>query len=104
MGEIAESLINGEFDSLTGEYIGPPVGYPRTLSKKERSKYYKSLSPAEKKIASIRKEIAMLCQSGTDINEARRQMNAKYGKGWRDRGLIVNDDNQWTEEELAPFK
>jgi hypothetical protein len=30
MGEIAESLINGEFDEITGEYIGKPCGYPRT--------------------------------------------------------------------------
>lgn len=30
MGEIADSLINGEFDCYTGEYIGKPVGYPRT--------------------------------------------------------------------------
>ena len=33
MGEISESLINGEFDSLTGEYIGKPCGYPRSLQR-----------------------------------------------------------------------
>lgn len=31
MGEIADSLINGECDYITGEYIGPPVGYPRSF-------------------------------------------------------------------------
>jgi hypothetical protein len=30
MGEIADSLIDGEFDYITGEYIGPGCGYPRT--------------------------------------------------------------------------
>jgi len=30
VGEIAESLINGEFDYISGEYMGKPVGYPRT--------------------------------------------------------------------------
>ena len=30
MGEIADSLINGEFDYITGEYIGKPTGFPRT--------------------------------------------------------------------------
>lgn len=30
MGEIAESLISGEFDCITGEYLGEAVGYPRT--------------------------------------------------------------------------
>ena len=31
MGEIAESLLDGEFDCITGEYLGEGVGYPRTL-------------------------------------------------------------------------
>lgn len=30
MGEIADSLINGEFDYITGEYTGSPCGYPRS--------------------------------------------------------------------------
>ena len=30
MGEIADSLISGEFDCITGEYLGEEVGYPRT--------------------------------------------------------------------------
>ncbi len=29
MGEIADSLISGEFDFITGEYLGDAVGYPR---------------------------------------------------------------------------
>lgn len=33
MGEIADSLIDGEYDFFTGEYIGRGVGYPRTLNK-----------------------------------------------------------------------
>jgi hypothetical protein len=33
MGEIADSLIDGEFDFYTGEYIGRGVGYPRTLDR-----------------------------------------------------------------------
>lgn len=32
MGEIADSMIDGEFDFMTGEYIGEGVGYPRTFS------------------------------------------------------------------------
>lgn len=32
MGEIADSLISGEFDFITGEYLGEAVGYPRTLA------------------------------------------------------------------------
>lgn len=32
MGEIADGLISGEFDYITGEYLGEAVGYPRTHS------------------------------------------------------------------------
>jgi hypothetical protein len=32
MGEIADSLINGEFDCITGEYLGEPCGFPRTIT------------------------------------------------------------------------
>lgn len=31
MGEIAEGLLDGEFDYITGEYLGEGVGFPRTL-------------------------------------------------------------------------
>jgi len=30
MGEIADGLINGDFDFYTGEYIGRGFGFPRT--------------------------------------------------------------------------
>ena len=105
MGEIADGIINGDFDMYTGEYIGPGEGYP--TSREECWKAYKRYkrTPAEKKIASIRKEIAiMVNEQGISIEEARKITNKKYGKGWRERGLISNSDNQWTEEELKPFK
>jgi len=31
MGEYAEMLLDGSCDEWTGEYIGPAVGYPRSL-------------------------------------------------------------------------
>ncbi|WP_336617113.1 hypothetical protein [Bacteroides acidifaciens] len=37
MGEIADSLINGEFDFITGEYIGEAVGFPRMRSYGKRN-------------------------------------------------------------------
>lgn len=33
MGEIADGLINGDFDFYTGEYIGRGFGFPRTHNK-----------------------------------------------------------------------
>ena len=56
---------------------------------------------AQKKIASIRKEIAILVnEQGMGIQEARKQMNIKYGKGWRERGLVSGSEDQWSEEDL----
>ncbi len=33
MGEIADDMINGDFDFFTGEYIGRGNGFPRTKNK-----------------------------------------------------------------------
>ena len=92
MGDIADMMLDGILDEQTGEYLGEAVGYPRTKQKG----HYNTIprTPAEKKIASIRKEIALDIKSGTGVEEARRKANLKYGKGWRNRGLISNDLNQ----------
>lgn len=34
MGEIADSMIDSEFDYITGEYLGKGVGYPRSFHDK----------------------------------------------------------------------
>jgi hypothetical protein len=106
MGDIADGLISGEFDSLTGEYLGEPVGYPRRWhnGKLRGDHEIHEETPSEKKIRSIRKEIAiMINEEKIPAQEARRLINIKYGKGWRERGLVSNSPNQWTEEELKPF-
>jgi len=90
MGDIAEQLIYEETFGSSKRYYTPKGNYKRT--------------PAEKKIASIRKEIAILVnEQGVGIGEARKQMNIKYGKGWRERGLVSNSDNQWSTEDLQPY-
>lgn len=33
MGDMADMLLDGTCDEQTGEYIGQPVGYPRTMQK-----------------------------------------------------------------------
>lgn len=33
MGEIAEMMLDGTLDAVTGEYIGEPCGYPRAYVK-----------------------------------------------------------------------
>ena len=90
MGDIAEQLIYEEMFGSSKRYYTPKGNYKRT--------------PAEKKIASIRKEIAILVnEQGFTIGEARKQMNIKYGKGWRERGLVSNSDDQWSAEDLQPY-
>jgi len=88
MGDIADSLIDGEFDYITGEYIGSPCGYPRTfsnyqpsLSKKKRSKIKKIKTEIAIKIESLKAEGL---KEGHALNKARCEANKKYGKGWRD--------------------
>lgn len=55
MGEIADSLINGEFDYITGEYIGDPCGYPRTYEAIEESLTKQPMSRARQSCFAIMK-------------------------------------------------
>ena len=90
MGQYAEELIEQEM-----------FGYNR-IDKRAPNGNWKR-TPSEKKIASIRKEIAISVKNGINIQEARRNANLKYGGNWRDRGLISNSDNQWSVEDLRDF-
>ena len=96
MGTEAEYLIDREM-------FGDDDFYPSLTRKQIKDELKRKLTPAEKKIASIRKEIALLVKQGVTITEARKQINLKYGKGWRERGLVSNSSDQWSEEELKPF-
>lgn len=88
MGDIADGLINGDFDEITGEYLGKGFGYPRTRVKGQYNTIKQEETEAEKQIRVIRKEIAIAVKSGIPLEEARRQANLKHGYGWRDRGLV----------------
>ena len=89
MGDIADQLIDEEMFGSSERYYIPKGSWKRT--------------PSEKKIASIRKEIAINIKNGMGVQEARKQANLKYGKGWRERGLVSNSDDQWSAEELQPY-
>lgn len=84
MGDIADSMIDGEFDYITGEYIGPGVGYPRTYS----GTYSKRVKAIRKELALLIKEKQSHCTTQAEKNkavtDARAEMNVKYGKGWRE--------------------
>ena len=36
MGEIADSIINGDFDEISGEYLGRGQGFPRSIHRNDR--------------------------------------------------------------------
>ena len=40
MGEIAEMMLDGTLDCVTGEYIGGACGYPRTFEGRRRKSGY----------------------------------------------------------------
>lgn len=100
MGEYAEDIINGLCDS-SGDYTY------RDNSRKH--KHYPE-TKAEKSIRAVRKELAILIKSKIDngesqpVESARKEINLKYGKGWRERGLCVNDDDQWLPLDQYPLK
>lgn len=107
MGEIADMMLDGTLDEQTGEYIGRGPGYPRTRVKGHYNTIGAETSPIDVnrlKIRAVRKELAILVKENErnnvhrPLDMARQAMNKKYGSGWRNRGMIVNDSNQWTDE------
>ena len=81
MGEIADSLISGEFDFITGEYLGEAVGYPRTHAY-DRHEY---MPPVEKKpTCKANVCITNMCKDRGFSNREKIELVAKflYSKGY----------------------
>ena len=87
MGEIADSLIIGEFDFITGEYIGEAVGYPRTHAyRKAYSRKAKYTPTFEEKITSKANLcITNMCKSRGFSNHEKVRIVTKflYSKGYK---------------------
>ena len=82
MGEIADSLISGEFDCIKGEYLGEAVGYPRTHAY-GRHEY---VSPVEKKPTSKANVcISNMCKDRGFSNREKVEFIAKFlhSKGYK---------------------
>jgi len=115
MGQYAEDIIDNCCDSF-GDYTYKSNYGPRG-NKHPNGKYRKTafihLTPVEKNIAAVRKELAILIKAKIKANptanqnilveQARSEINLKYGKGWRERGLVVNSDNQWKPLNQYPL-
>lgn len=104
MGQYAEDIIDGACD-WSGDYT--------YKDNREEHKYYPE-TQAEKNIRVVRKELAILIQDkiannpntnkNVLVDNARKEINLKYGKGWRERGLIANDEDQWLSLDQYPIK
>lgn len=108
MGDMAEAIINGDFDEQTGDWLGEGQGFPRTREKgyynsfndkmfQEADGTVRPLDWDKKKFAlgtrAIRKELAILIHQSkiTEpdenvlVDRCRSFINKKYGKGWREQ-------------------
>lgn len=97
MGDIADGILNGDFDEITGEYLGEGDGFPRTMEKGHYNSMNTDWNKKEysKGTKAIRKELAILIKKtkkenpdkneNVVVNECRQAINAKYGKGWREQ-------------------
>lgn len=90
MGDIADSIIDGEFDYISGEYIEPGVGYPRTFEYRGNipKKKYEKIKAISKELKSLILSKQAMCTTEKEKNHAvtlaRQEINVKYGKGWRE--------------------
>jgi len=93
VGQYANDIIEGYCD-----YSGDYTACDNITRLKQR--HYK-LTQAERNINAVRKELAILIKqrirtnTSNAVGGARQLINIKYGKGWRERGLCVNSENQW---------
>ena len=97
MGDCAEDIIDGTCD-IYGDYTY------KSNKKRYKTKFIPD-TPAEANIRAVRRELAILINKyisenpddnkNSLVQRARRDINIKYGSGWRERGLISNSDDQW---------
>jgi hypothetical protein len=97
MGDAADMLLDGICDEQTGEYIGPAVGYPRTMEPgnynteepRNPAKYSKSTKAIRRELAILIKDTQKTCTTDKEkniaVNDARQAINQKYEKGWREQ-------------------
>jgi hypothetical protein len=73
MGEIADMMLDGTLDAHTGEYIGDPCGYPRTLDR--YLPWERSGPPAGVYIAPV---MGLLKARGIEPNDKRFKVILQY--------------------------
>lgn len=88
MGQYADDIIDGYCDS-SGDYT-----YKDNYKPKRKHKFVPD-TPVEASIRAVRKELAILIEERlaekipNAVNGARRDINRKYGSGWRESQTIL---------------
>lgn len=85
MGDMAEAILDGIFDPITGEYTG--FGDYRESRPWFPPHIYKKINAVRRELAILIEEKHKSCNTDKErnkaINAARSEINLKYGKGWR---------------------
>lgn len=107
MGEIADSLIDGEFDYISGEYIGPGVGYPRSYHDRpgRKKRYGKNNTPNLSNNTQI--VWHFMAQRGIDIDDIKSRMTKAYGlhlKMESQKTSFICDRIRETADSWSEFK
>lgn len=112
MGEIADGLINGDFDFYTGEYIGRGYGIPRTKNKslpweQRNGKLGMVKNPKESAYNGIKKYITQKWSGRKYIPSVRSLIYEYFGESnfdIKERCLDIQKDFgkfcQWVNKKL----
>lgn len=73
MGEIAEMMLDGTLDSITGEYLGEPCGYPRS---REDGTYYSDRSKLQRR---ARQSLRDMCRIYLGVTDEHMQDQIVFG-------------------------
>lgn len=101
MGEIADSLIDGEFDYISGEYLGEGVGYPRTLH--GNNKRHQSESEKDRAYLQCKNLIFTWGKAKNIFDAVAIIKNYAIHKGWIETNAgtigrkLLNEPNGWKE-------
>lgn len=93
MGEIADMMLDGTLDEQTGEYIGPPVGYPRTRQQGHYNSIKKRKPKRNIKHAMKGESLGGLHLVGRNVNTEKHGkciIRGYVGKRGRKRYVIID--------------
>ncbi len=117
MGEIADSMLDGEFDFYTGEYLGKGVGYPRTADRslpwekpqKANSFYFSKFNTKKdsRELFGIKSWLYNNHYTDLDLRLGKEMFDpiiAAYGKSVEEISSDFSSFKNWCKTYLKPKK